>query len=86
FGRYILVSTLVSTITVVVTLTLAVPGAYAVSRLRFPGREWMGRSILLIYLFPAIVLVVPLYAVFSLMGLRDSLIGLLIVYPATTLP
>jgi len=86
FARYILVSTFVSAVTVVVTLVLAVPGAYAVSRLRFPGRAWMSQSILLIYLFPAIVLVVPLYAVFSLMGLRDSLIGLLIVYPATTLP
>ncbi|NBB82966.1 MAG: ABC transporter permease subunit [Alphaproteobacteria bacterium] len=86
FGRYILVSTFVSVTTVVVTLLLAIPGAYAVARLRFPGRVWMSQSILLVYMFPAIVLVIPLYSVFSLMGLRDSLLGLLIVYPATTLP
>ena len=86
FARYIGVSTLVSVVTVLVTLALAIPGAYAVARLRFPGRVVMSQSILLIYLFPAIVLVLPLYAVFSLVGLRDSLIGLLIVYPATTLP
>lgn len=35
---------------------------------------------------PAIVLVIPLYAVFSQAGLRNSLTGLLIVYPATTIP
>ena len=35
---------------------------------------------------PAIVLVIPLYAVFSQIGLRDSLLGLMIVYPATTIP
>jgi multiple sugar transport system permease protein len=35
---------------------------------------------------PAIVLVIPLYSVFSQVGLRDTLLGLIIVYPATTLP
>ncbi|HCW69039.1 MAG TPA: ABC transporter permease, partial [Thalassospira lucentensis] len=35
---------------------------------------------------PMIVLVIPLYAVFSQLGLRNSLVGLLIVYPATTVP
>lgn len=86
FGRYIGVSTLVSVLTVVITLALAIPGAYAVARLRFPGRVVLSRSILLIYMFPAIVLVIPLYTVFSQLGLRNSLFGLLIVYPATTLP
>ena len=86
FGLYIGVSTLVSVLTVVITLALAIPGAYAVARLRFPGRVVLSHSILLIYMFPAIVLVIPLYTVFSQLGLRNSLIGLLIVYPATTLP
>ena len=39
-----------------------------------------------IYLIPSIVLVIPLYAVFSQLGLRNSLFGLIIVYPATTIP
>ena len=37
-------------------------------------------------MFPAIVLVIPLYTVFSQLGLRNSIFGLLIVYTATTLP
>ena len=86
FGRYMLISTFVSTATVVLTLLFSVPGAYAVARLRFPGRAFLSRSILLIYMVPAIVLVIPLYSVFSQLALRDSLIGLLIVYPATTIP
>jgi multiple sugar transport system permease protein len=57
-----------------------------VARLRFQGRKVLSRSILLIYLVPAIVLVIPLYVIFSQLGLRNSLLGLLIVYPATTLP
>ena len=35
---------------------------------------------------PVIVLVVPLYVVFGQLGLRGSLLGLMVVYPATTLP
>ncbi|MFA7565941.1 MAG: carbohydrate ABC transporter permease [Alkalispirochaeta sp.] len=86
FGRYILNSTFVALFTVIATLIPAILGAYAVTRLRFRGRELLSRSILLIYMFPAIVLVIPLYSVFSQLGLRNTLPGLLIVYPAMTIP
>jgi multiple sugar transport system permease protein len=86
FGTFLMNSAIVSVITVMLTLAFAVPGAYAVARLRFPGQAFLSRSILLIYMVPAIVLVVPLYAVFSQLGLRNSLFGLLVVYPATTIP
>ena len=86
FGRYILNSLIVSLATVVLTLVPATLGAYAVTRLRFRGREFLSKAILLIYLFPAIVLALPLYSVFASLGLRDSLLGLLVVYPAITIP
>ena len=86
FLRYIGNSTFVALATVVITLALAILGAYAVTRLNFPGRTFMSRAILLIYMFPAIILVIPLYAIFTRLGLRDTLPGLLIVYPATTIP
>ncbi len=86
FGRYIFNSTFVALFTVVITLVPAILGAYAVTRLNFKGRDLLSRSILLIYMFPAIVLVIPLYSVFSQLGLRDTLPGLLVVYPAMTIP
>lgn len=86
FGTYVLNSAIVSICTVVLTLLIAVPGAYAVARLRFRGAAFLNQSILLIYMVPAIVLVLPLYAVFSQLELRNSMLGLLIVYPATTTP
>ena len=46
----------------------------------------MSTSILLVYMFPAIVLVIPLYVMFSRMGLRDSIHVLVLVYLAQTLP
>ena len=86
FATFLINSAIVSVITVVVTLLFAIPGAYAVARLRFPGQMFLSRSILLIYMVPAIVLVIPLYTIFSQLGLRDSLLGLMVVYPATTIP
>jgi multiple sugar transport system permease protein len=86
FARYILNSAYVSLVTVILSLALATFGAYAVTRLRFKGRSFMSYSILLIYMFPAVVLVIPLYVIFAKMGLRDSLHALILVYLAQTLP
>ena len=86
FGKYIITSTIVSVGTVIVTLLFAIPAAYAVARLNFFGKTFLSTSILIIYMFPAIVLVIPLYTIFSQLGLRNSIEGLLIVYTATTLP
>ncbi len=86
FLRYISNSLYVSMATVVLSVTLATVGGYAVTRLHFRGRRFMSFSILLIYMFPAIVLVIPLYVMFSRMGLRDSMNLLIVVYLAQTLP
>lgn len=86
FVRYISNSLYVSIMTVVLSVALATVGAYAVTRLRFRGQGLMSYSILIIYMFPAIVLVIPLYVVFSRMGLRDSVHVLILVYLAQTLP
>ena len=81
FGKFILTSSIVSIGTVIITLIFAIPAAYAVARLNFFGKTFLSTSILIIYMFPAIVLVIPLYTVFSQLGLRNSIEGLLIVYP-----
>ena len=86
FGRYLLISSFVSVVTVFITLLFSVPGAYAVARLRFKGRAQFSRSILLIYMVPMIVLALPIYIVFSLTGLRNSILGILLIYPVTTIP
>ena len=70
FSRYILTSTIVSIGTVIITLLFAIPAAYAVARLNFFGKTFLSTSILIIYMFPAIVLVIPLYTIFSQLGLK----------------
>ena len=86
FGRYLLISFVVSVVTVFITLLFSVPGAYAVARLKFKGQAVMARSILLIYMVPMIVLALPIYIGFSMAGLRNSLFGIVLIYPVTTIP
>ncbi len=86
FGSYLWTSFYVSVITVLVTLLFSVPGAYAVARLRFAGRRQFSQSILLIYMVPMIVLALPIYMAFSLTGLRNSVLGIILIYPVTTIP
>ncbi|MGC7101555.1 carbohydrate ABC transporter permease [Amycolatopsis lurida] len=79
-------SALVSLGTVVLTLLVSIPGSYAVSRLRFFGHRQIHFLFLAVYLFPAILLAVPLFVLFTKLGLRDSLVGLTVVYVAQTIP
>jgi multiple sugar transport system permease protein len=80
FLTFIRNSALVALGTVALTLLVAIPGAYAVSRLQFFGRRQISGLFLAVYLFPAILLAVPLFVFFTRIGLRGSLFGLLIVY------
>lgn len=82
FLRFIRNSGLVALGTVAVTLFVSIPGAYAVSRLEFFGRRQIGALFLSVYFFPAILLAIPLFVFFTRIGLRGSLVGLLIVYVA----
>jgi len=86
FGPYMWTSFYVSVLTVVITLLFSIPGAYAVARLRFRGQKALGRSILLIYMVPMIVLALPIYIAFSMLGLRNSITGIVMIYPVTTIP
>ncbi|MFB9679664.1 carbohydrate ABC transporter permease [Streptosporangium vulgare] len=79
-------SALVALATVALTLLASVPGAYAVSRLRFLGGRQVSAVFLAVYLFPSTLLAVPLFVMFAKIGLQGSLTGLVIVYIAQTVP
>lgn len=86
FATYIGNSLLISVITVTITLLLAIPGAYAVTRLSFRGKSSMSWGILLVYMFPAIVIGIPLFVIYSKLSLRGNLPALMVIYLSSTLP
>lgn len=86
FGRQLLSSLVVSGATTLVGLSLAVTAAYALSRFRFPGREAGMQGLLITQMFPATLMMVPLYTILQKLGLLDSLGGLVLVYATSSLP
>jgi multiple sugar transport system permease protein len=86
FVRFLLNSAGLALATVLVTLFVSILGAYAVARLEFFGRRTVHFLFLAVYLFPPILLAIPLFVAFSRLGLRGELPVLVIVYVAQTLP
>ena len=61
-------------------------GAYALARLRFPGRRLIARGLIFSYLVPPALLFIPLFTVMSTLNLIDTRHGLTLVYLSFTLP
>ena len=79
-------SVIVSVVATVATISLGTLAAYSISRFEYRGKEFLDNSILLVYMFPAIVLVVPLGILMSDYGLTNSWVGLALVYLTFALP
>jgi ABC-type glycerol-3-phosphate transport system permease component len=78
-GAALLNSFYVTALTVALVLALAVSGAYALTRLRPPGRAVLFVVVLAPLIIPTEVLIVPLFAQFRALGLINSLPGLALV-------
>ncbi len=79
-------SVLMAMATIVVATTLSSFIAYGATRLRFRGKTTLVASMLFAYMFPPLMLVIPMSALFRIAGLADSLWGLLIAHLAISLP
>ena len=93
FGMNVINSVLVAVPTALIAVILSILGAYAIARFKFRGKDVMLNSVLLIYLFPGILLIIPLFAMLSqislwigLFDVQDNLGVLIFTYLATTLP
>lgn len=86
FGTWAMNTAVVSVLVVAVTLVMAVPAAYALSRLRLPGAGSAGIALFMTYLVPPIVLFLPLAPVVMRLGLMDSWWALVVLYPTFTIP
>ncbi len=87
FMRWLLNSVVVAAGTTVIGLVLSCTAAYAFSRFRFPGRNRGLMLFLVSQMFPAVLMLIPLYViVVQWLGLGNSWLGLILVYAITALP
>jgi len=79
-------SLIVATGAVSLGLTLALPAAYAFSRFRFRGRNYLRTQFLVINMFPVVMLILPLFVLMRDLGLLDTYLALIAGHATFTLP
>jgi multiple sugar transport system permease protein len=79
-------SMIVATASTLLTMLIAVPAAYALARLRFPGKKSSGFYVLATQMLPPVGLIIPYYLVMQKLGLLDSYSGLTTIYLTFSLP
>lgn len=79
-------SLLIAAATVVIATIVSAFIAYGATRLRFRGKTTLVASMLFAYMFPPLMLAIPMSALFRSLGMTDSLMGLLIAHLAISMP
>ncbi len=86
FVTYFLNSVYVALAATLITLVLAALAAYSVYRCKYRGREFLFRTFISIYIFPRVLLIIPLYVTFTRIGIIDTLLALVIVNVTVVAP
>lgn len=86
FLRWLLNSLLVASAVTIIGVVLAATCGYAISRFRFFGRRAVVQSLLMTQIFPATMLLLPIFLILVRLQLINTFIGLILIYLATVLP
>ena len=78
FGRYLLNSTLVSGLTVMLNLLFCSLAAYPLARLQFRGRSLVFNSIVATIAIPFQIVMIPLYVLTVQLGLKNTYLGVML--------
>lgn len=68
------------------SIIIAVPAAYAIARLRLPGKQPLGFYVLATQLVPPIGLIIPYFLILNRIGWMDSYQGMVLIYTTFSLP
>lgn len=86
FLRWLANSLFVSLAVTLCGVVLSATAGYALSRFRFFGRLTVLKSLLVTQIFPATMLLLPIYLILVQLHLTGTFFGLILVYLATILP
>ena len=79
FFIYLKNSLIVSFSSMIISIILSVSAAYGLHKLKFYGNKFVEYSLLVTYAFPGVILLVPIYLLFSKVNLLNSYFALIIV-------
>lgn len=84
--RYFLNSLIVSGAVMLITVVVASLGAYSLTRFQFKGRNMLSHIILCTYIFPPILLMLPLNTILTNLNLVDTFPGIILSHLTITIP
>ena len=79
-------STITATGTTILVVVLGTLGGYSITRFRYRGRDLISRSVLLFYMFPSILLVIPIVIIMVELHLTNTYAGLIFANTTFALP
>ncbi|MEM7022333.1 MAG: carbohydrate ABC transporter permease [Pseudomonadota bacterium] len=79
-------SIIVTAIGVALSLAIAIPTAYAIVRMKVRGRNLVGVWLILAYMLPEFLFVLPMFSLYQWTGLYDTHVGLALMYQVHVLP
>lgn len=85
-AHWLVLSTFVAGLTVIGTLILVIPAAYALSRLYWRGRSAFGLLLLFTQMMPGAVVVAPVLMLYRSLGWTDNLWALALLHTAFVVP
>ncbi|MBB3930221.1 multiple sugar transport system permease protein [Kaistia hirudinis] len=85
-AHWLMLSTFVASLTVIGTLILVIPAAYALSRLYWVGRSAFGLMLLFTQMMPGAVVVAPVLMLYRSLGWTDNLWALALLHTAFVVP
>jgi len=86
YPKLVLNSLVVTSLTVLICLVTGTVASYSFSRFQFKGRTQLMLGYLLVRMFPAVLVIIPLFIVMRQVGLLDSTLGLAVAYTSFLLP
>jgi ABC-type glycerol-3-phosphate transport system permease component len=86
FPVYLWNSTVAALLTSAITVVVALLGAYSLTRFQYRGRRFLANFTLVSYMFPPILLAIPIFVIISRLGLADSLVSLALAHISFALP
>ena len=86
FARAYETSVVVTVVGVILALLVGMPAAYAMNRLPFRGKRALSIWLLISYMFPEFLFIIPMYVLYQKIGLYDTRLGLALVYQVFVLP
>ena len=86
YPRWLWNTMIVAVCATFLSLIASTLGAYAIQRLRFKGSQYVGLAIYLAYLVPPSILFIPLATMVFRLGMFDTPLALILVYPTFLIP